>query len=86
LSDYTPTTGEFLEALVYLSKYHARDQGDIDLEVVESEMRAQFDRWLEQVKQEAWDEGYWQGINGHTGPGNPYRDKDDIVNRKAVQS
>lgn len=34
----------------------------------------------------AWDEGYWQGINGHTGPGNPYRDKDDIVNRKAVQS
>lgn len=22
----------------------------------------------------AWDQGYWQGINGHTGPGNPYRD------------
>lgn len=22
----------------------------------------------------AWDEGYWLGINGHTGPGNPYRE------------
>ena len=26
------------------------------------------------VKARAWDEGYWQGINGHTGAGNPYRD------------
>lgn len=28
---------------------------------------------LEAVKAAAWDEGYWLGINGHTGPGNPYR-------------
>lgn len=27
-----------------------------------------------EVKAEAWEEGYWQGINGHTGPGNPYRE------------
>lgn len=27
-----------------------------------------------EVAAKAWDEGYWQGINGHTGPGNPYRD------------
>lgn len=27
-----------------------------------------------QVKAGAWDEGYWRGINGHTGPSNPHRD------------
>ncbi|WP_404474811.1 hypothetical protein [Microbacterium aerolatum] len=26
-----------------------------------------------QVAERAWDEGYWLGINGHTGPGNPYK-------------
>ena len=26
------------------------------------------------IKADAWDKGYWHGINGHTGPGNPYRD------------
>lgn len=35
-----------------------------------------FDRWLNQVKAEVWDEGYWQGINRHTGPGNPYKEKE----------
>ena len=52
-------------------------------------LEEEFDRKLaehnRQVAEQAWDEGYWQGINGHTGPGNPYRDNDDIVNRKAVQ-
>lgn len=28
----------------------------------------------QQGAREGWDEGYWQGINGHTGPDNPYRD------------
>lgn len=26
----------------------------------------------------AWDEGYWRGINGHTGPGNPYRASGEV--------
>ena len=29
---------------------------------------------IREAKAEAWGEGYWHGINGHTGPGNPYRD------------
>lgn len=45
---------------------------------IQSEATAEFDRWLaaliREAKAEAWGEGYWQGINGHTGPGNPYRD------------
>ena len=28
---------------------------------------------LDQARAVAWDEGYWLGINGYTGPGNPYR-------------
>lgn len=27
---------------------------------------------------EAWGEGYWVGINRHTGPGNPYRDHGEV--------
>ena len=38
------------------------------------------------VAAKVWDEGYWQGINGHTGPGNPYRDSGAAEYRKAVQS
>ncbi len=34
----------------------------------------EFDRWLDRVLSQAWNEGYWQGINGHTGPGNPYEE------------
>ena len=28
---------------------------------------------LDKVRAVAWDEDYWLGINGYTGPGNPYR-------------
>lgn len=41
------------------------------------QLEAAFDRWLTTVKAEAWDEGYWQGINGYTGPGNPYSNRDN---------
>ncbi|NYF29015.1 hypothetical protein [Microbacterium sp. JAI119] len=27
---------------------------------------------------DAWDQGYWLGINGHTGPGNPYRESNHV--------
>ena len=34
----------------------------------------------------AWDEGYWQGINGHTGPGNPYRTDESTTPRAVVEA
>lgn len=44
---------------------------------------AKYDAWLAKVvadaKAEAWDEGYWLGINGHTGPGNPYRERNSVA-------
>lgn len=46
-------------------------------EISGSEEISQFIRSIlaehdQQVAAQAWDEGYWQGINGYTGPGNPY--------------
>lgn len=42
-----------------------------------AEVCAGFRRWLAELErriaERAWEEGYWQGINGHTGPGNPYQ-------------
>ena len=34
------------------------------------------------IKAEAWDQGYWDGINGHTGPGNPYREPNVVPLRE----
>lgn len=38
-----------------------------------------------EIAAKAWDEGYWQGINGHTGPGNPYRDSGAAEYRAEVE-
>jgi len=34
---------------------------------------------VREVAEKAWDEGYWLGINRHTGPGNPYADRSGEV-------
>lgn len=67
---YTPTTekvrgiyANYFGLATYRPQEHAESLNE-------------FDRWLEahdrEVKAQAWQEGYWLGINGHTGPGNPY--------------
>lgn len=53
MSDYTPTTGEVRDSLVYLNKYHAKQYGDVDLLVVGSETAAQFDRMISEVERKA---------------------------------
>ena len=89
MSEYTPTTEEVRDSLVYLNKYYARQRADVDVDllVVESETAAQFDRWLAEytrVKQaEAWERNSEEtevggscsccGITEVHRPQNPYR-------------
>lgn len=69
MTDYTPTTEEVAE-IYFQSGYKTTPE--------------QFDRWLEQVKAEAWDEGvanvlesmklaYGIDVNGYSP--NPYREE-----------
>jgi flagellar biosynthesis/type III secretory pathway protein FliH len=37
---------------------------------------SEFDRWLTQVKAQAWQEGYREGLHAHQSLGNPYLKKD----------
>ncbi len=87
MSDFTPTTDEVRDSLVYLNKYHAKHHGDVDLLVVGSETAAQFDRMIAEVEraaaEKAWDEGeqagYEDALGEQRGIGpqesarNPYR-------------
>ena len=57
MNDYTPSVEGIRAVLVYLSKYKARDQGDVDLVVVESETIEQFERMIAGVRAKAWEEG-----------------------------
>lgn len=72
MSDHIPTTGKVRKIW---KAWHYR----FNFESYEDSAE-RFDAWLAEhdaeVAAKAWDEGYWQGINGHTGPGNPYRDSD----------
>ena len=63
MSDYTPTTEEVRDAFAirkwdnFQRNYpNSHDKTERDAE------RERFDRWLAQVKAEAWDEAYRQGI------------------------
>ena len=47
MSDYTPTT-EMVKSLYEIGKIKAYDSYDL----------AEFDRWLAEVKAQAWEEGY----------------------------
>ena len=76
MSDYTPTTEQVREQ-------YSREQPPHIGTV--SEKRAEFDRWLDAVKAEAWDEGFDAGERDafhldthpdHTCTPNPYRQKE----------
>lgn len=84
MTDYTPSVEGIRAVLVYLSKYKARDQGDVDLVVVESETIAQYDRMIAEAEraaaEKAWEKGYDAGCDDSRGPlpfytitPNPYR-------------
>lgn len=62
MSDYTPTTEEVREAWIIARYWDDYELFDID-EKMRDEESAQFDRWLKQVKAEAWDEGFDAGVD-----------------------
>lgn len=65
MDDYTPTTEDVRESYTYL-------RGTIPT----VEHAAEFDRWLNEVKAEAWEEGanagYVDALLGHEPLRNPY--------------
>lgn len=71
MSEYTPTTERVRSE--YARDTNATKRNEIP--------RAEFDRWLEQVKAEAWHEGFVDGVNHDLGDwenapsiiNNPYR-------------
>lgn len=80
MSDYTPTTPVIRGAYVQLHP-------DASWESKQPRL-AEFDRWLNQVKAEAWDEGHesaalripegvWHDVAAPH-PGNPYRQEQDL--------
>lgn len=82
MSDYTPNTESVREGLVALARSDAARHGDVDLDVVASEVAGQFDRWLAEVEraaaEKAWDrcvgempiDPDWKNFYGDN---NPYR-------------
>jgi hypothetical protein len=64
VSDYTPTT-EMVKSLYEIGKIKAYDSYDL----------AEFDRWLAEVKAQAWDRGYEAGLTDFASSmtTNPYR-------------
>ena len=77
MSDYTPTTDEINS--VWRSRYDSQYHWAAGEELRGYE--DEFDRWLEQVRAEAWDEGFADGVNHDLGDwenapsiiNNPYR-------------
>ena len=53
MSDYTPNTESVRAGLVALARGDAARHGDVDLDVVASEVGAQFDRMIAEVEREA---------------------------------
>lgn len=78
MTDYTPITG--MVRARYCDSTVRGGYADAQLLSVTPEEHeknhAEFDRWfaeeIRKARAEGWTEGYWQGINGYTGPGNPY--------------
>lgn len=85
---YTPTTQQVEDGFAHEPEYEYHNPVGYGSHV-QSNRRA-FKRWLDalilEAKAEAWDEGYWQGINGHTGPGNPYRDCGAVEYREGSET
>lgn len=61
MNDYTPNTESVREGLVTLARSDAARHGDVDLDVVASEVGGQFDRWLAEVERKAAEKAYEQG-------------------------
>jgi hypothetical protein len=61
VSDYTPTTKEVRNLFSW-----DNDEGEMNA-------KAGFDRWLADVKAEAWDEGYVSSDDYYGEHDNPYR-------------
>ena len=59
MTDYTPTTEEV--------------RWQFSTDSPSEFMPEQFDRWLAKVKEQAWDEGFREGLDGDRGDPNPYR-------------
>lgn len=64
-TDHTPDTEEVRELYSYSERYSRTTD----------ESAKEFDRWLTQVKADAWDEGWREGIVVPYSLGNPYRKK-----------
>lgn len=53
MDEYTPTTEEIRNGVIF------------DFEMLEAETVARFDRWLAEVKAEAWEEGFQRGASAN---------------------
>ena len=69
MSDYTPTTEEVREG--YSAEYDGCDCENCQYD------RIAFDRWLAEVKAEAWDEGWMHNVDERwsSRSDNPYREE-----------
>ena len=74
MSDYTPTTEEIRAA--YEGQLIKIGENRFEL-IDEGLAKAEFDRWLAEVKAKAWEEGYEQhdsdNYSGQPNSANPYR-------------
>ena len=52
MTEYTPTTENIPNCYIYSSEGY-----DGSLQIPERQSRAEFDRWLNEIRAEAWDEG-----------------------------
>lgn len=73
MTEHTPTTEDILGVAQYGAVSVVLEEGRI---LDEDEFRGMFDRWLNEIRAEAWDEGYSE-CNSHEGyfysDENPYR-------------
>lgn len=65
---FTPTTEQVKDSYIYDLEYEYRHPDDSGYHYTN---RAAFDRWLNKIKAEAWEEGHLACYNGETV--NPYR-------------
>lgn len=78
MSQYTPTTEQIKDAYRRDRVWEVHNGGKI--------YAAEFDRWLDSVKADAWDEGYRDGHNDGLSDGHPLgndREPEENPYRKA---
>ena len=78
MSDYTPTTEEVREA--YGEQTNFRRHASQTFTQVFEEEDGEFDRWLAEVKAQAWEEGSQAGYDlamGVSNAPNPYRQEEE---------